>query len=66
MRAQVGDHIAVETTLNLRRRGGAGLDVLGVDDQPPYRARCDDGHESVYFPGPDAHIVPPSQNLPPS
>jgi hypothetical protein len=61
MRARVDDRIAVETTtLDVRRRGGVVLEVLGTDDQPPYRVRSDDGHESVYFPGPDAHIVPPS------
>jgi hypothetical protein len=58
MRARVGDRIAVEmTTLDVRRRGGVVLEVLGADDQPPYRVRWDDGHESVYFPGPDAHVV---------
>jgi len=61
MRAQAGDRIAVETTtLDLRRRSGVVLEVLGADEQPPYRVRWDDGHESVYFPGPDAHVVSPS------
>jgi Domain of unknown function (DUF1918) len=61
MRAQPGDRIAVETTtLDLRRRSGVVLEVLGADEQPPYRVRWDDGHESVYFPGPDAHVVSPS------
>jgi hypothetical protein len=61
MRAQAGDRIAVETTtLDLRRRSGVVLEVLGAGEQPPYRVRWDDGHESVYFPGPDAHVVSPS------
>ena len=61
MDARVGDRIAVETaTLDVRRRGGVVLEVLGADDQPPYRVRWDDGHESVYFPGADAHVVSPS------
>jgi len=61
MRAQSGDRIAIETTtLDLRRRSGVVLEVLGADEQPPYRVRWDDGHESVYFPGPDAHVVAPS------
>ena len=60
MDARVGDRIAVETTtLDVRRRGGVVLEVLGADDQPPYRVRWDDGHESVYFPGADAHVVSP-------
>jgi len=59
MDARVGDRIVVETTtLDVRRRGGVVLEVLGADDQPPYRVRWDDGHESVYFPGADAHVVP--------
>jgi len=61
MHARAGDRIAVETTtLDVPRRGGIVLEVLGADDQPPYRVRWDDGHESVYFPGPDAHTLPPS------
>jgi Domain of unknown function (DUF1918) len=61
MDARVGDRIVVETTtLDVRRRGGVVLEVLGADDQPPYRVRWDDGHESVYFPGADAHVVSPS------
>jgi len=61
MDARVGDRIVVETTtLEVRRRGGVVLEVLGADDQPPYRVRWDDGHESVYFPGADAHVVSPS------
>jgi hypothetical protein len=40
MRAQAGDRIAVETTtLDLRRRSGVVLEVLGADEQPPYRVR---------------------------
>jgi hypothetical protein len=58
MRAQAGDRIAVETTtLDTRPRGGVVLEVLGSNDEPPYRVLWDDGHESVYFPGPDAHVV---------
>jgi hypothetical protein len=46
--------------LDAHRGCGIVLEVLGADDQPPYRVRWDDGHESVYFPGPDAHLVSPS------
>ena len=34
------------------------LDVLGRDDHPHYRVRWDDGHESIFFPGSDAMVVP--------
>ena len=62
MRAQAGDRITVETTtLDVPPRGGVVLEVLGSNDEPPYRVRWDDGHESVYFPGPDAHVVPPPE-----
>src|SRR4029453_4376567 len=37
MRAQAGDRIAVETTtLDLRRRSGGVLGVVGADDKRPY------------------------------
>lgn len=62
MRARAGDRIAVETTvLDVRRRGGVVLEVLGEHNQPPYRIRWDDGHETVYCPGPDAHVISPAQ-----
>ena len=60
MRARVGDRIAVETaTLDVPRRGGVVLEVLGADDQPRYRVRWDDGHESTFSPAAgSAQIVP--------
>jgi len=58
MRARVGDRIVVETTvLAVRRRSGVVLDSRDGHDEPPYRVWWDDGHESVYFPGPDAHVI---------
>ncbi|MDT7685483.1 MAG: hypothetical protein QOI10_3932 [Solirubrobacterales bacterium] len=57
MRAKTGDHIVIETTkLDTRRRHGDVLEVLGDPDNQHYRVRWDDGHESIYFPGPDAQL----------
>jgi hypothetical protein len=32
--------------------------VIGQGERTHYRVRWQDGHESVYFPGPDARVVP--------
>jgi hypothetical protein len=59
MRAQVGDHLVVESrTDHDHRRQGEVIDVRGEDGAPPYVVRWEDGHEGLTFPGPDAHIVP--------
>lgn len=58
MHASTGDRIVIETaTLDAPRRHGEVLEVIGDGDQRHYRVRWEDGHESVYFPGPDAHVV---------
>lgn len=58
MHATTGDRIVIETaTLDAQRRQGEVLEVIGDGDQRHYRVRWQDGHESVYFPGPDAHVV---------
>lgn len=59
MHAKRGDQIVVETvTLAVPPRRGEVLEVIGHGDQEHYRVRWDDGHESVYFPGPDARVLP--------
>jgi Domain of unknown function (DUF1918) len=59
MHANRGDRIVIEiTTLAARRRSGEVLEVLGRGGLEHYRVRWEDGHESVYFPGPDAHLLP--------
>jgi hypothetical protein len=59
MHAKTGDHIVIETAkLDTRRRHGDVLEVLGDQDNEHYRVRWDDGHESIYFPGPDAQLRP--------
>jgi Domain of unknown function (DUF1918) len=33
------------------------IEVIGQGEREHYRIRWQDGHESVYFPGPDARVV---------
>ena len=57
MQADRGDHIVIETTvLDAPRRRGEVLEVIGQGERQHYRIRWQDGHESVYFPGPDARL----------
>jgi hypothetical protein len=59
--ATVGDEIIIETTtLDTARRRGEVLEVIGSGDTEHYRVRWQDGHESTYFPGPDARVLPRS------
>jgi hypothetical protein len=56
--AQQGDRIVVESVqLDAGRRSGEVLEVIGDGDTRHYRVRWQDGHESVYFPGPDARLA---------
>lgn len=46
-------------------RAGVITDVRGTDGGPPYVVRwLDDDHESLVFPGPEAHVEPPHQAHP--
>jgi hypothetical protein len=59
MQAKRGDRILVEgTVVGQPRREGEVVEVIGIDDRTHYRVRWQDGHESVFYPGPDAHLVP--------
>lgn len=60
MKAVPGDRLVVMGThLGEHPRDGEVLEVHGPDGGPPYLVRwSDDGHESLVFPGPDAHINP--------
>jgi hypothetical protein len=62
MRAQVGDHLIVQSQqLDKNVRNGEIIEIQGDNGAPPYLVRwTDDGHESVCFPGPDAHVEPAS------
>jgi Domain of unknown function (DUF1918) len=57
VQAKTGEHIVVESAvLSSPRRRGEVVEVIGNGDRRHYRVRWEDGHESVYFPGPDAHV----------
>lgn len=60
MRAQVGDWIVVENLhLGDHRRRGRITGVERPDGAPPYVVRwLEDDHESIFFPGPEAHVEP--------
>ena len=61
MQATVGDRIVVHGPhVSDVERDGEILEVHGADGGPPYLVRwSDNGHESLYFPGPGAAIAPP-------
>ena len=63
MNGMVGDHIIVKSRhLAEPDRDGEILEVRGPDGGPPYVVRWSgDGHEGLFFPGPDAvcqHVTP--------
>ena len=60
MHAQVGDRIViVGHRVGEHERDGEILEVHGEAGGPPYLVRwSDNGHESLYFPGPGATIAP--------
>ena len=59
MRAAIGDRIVVRGHhAGDRDRDAVILAVEGPDGGPPYLVRWDeDGHESLLFPGSDAHVA---------
>ena len=58
MHATAGDHIVIETTtLDTPRRRGQVVEVIGEAENRHYRVRWQDGHESIFFPGPDARVL---------
>jgi hypothetical protein len=61
MHAQVGDRVVIKThQLDKPDRDGEVLEVHGANGSPPYLVRwSDDGHESLFYPGPDAYIEHP-------
>ena len=57
MFAKRGDHLVVRPHVGLPGRDAEILDVAHPDGRPPYRVRwCDNGHEGLVFPGPDAYV----------
>jgi CBS domain-containing protein len=65
MRARIGDEIVVESQVVGRPpRRGRVQEILGDADTEHFRVRWEDGHESVYFPGADGHVVQPVAAVP--
>ncbi len=57
MRAAVGDRIVVVSgKVSGPVRDGEVVEVRNADGSPPYTVRWDDGHEGLFFPGPDAIV----------
>jgi hypothetical protein len=58
MKAHVGDRLVMEGThLDEPRRIGVIVALRSLDGAPPYLVRwLSDDHESLVFPGPDAHV----------
>jgi Domain of unknown function (DUF1918) len=58
MQAAIGDRIVVRGhKVGEHERGAQILAVEGESGAPPYKVRWeDDGHEGLFFPGPDAVV----------
>jgi hypothetical protein len=57
MHANVGDRIVVRGHhVGDTDRRGEIVEVHGADGAPPYVVRWSDGHEGLFFPGPDATV----------
>ncbi len=58
MEARVGDEIVVDGLHSGDPvREGEVLEVLHAGDVLHYRVRWDDGHETLFYPGSNAHTV---------
>jgi hypothetical protein len=58
MQATVGDHLIIHgTKVGDGERRGEVIEIRGPQGGPPYIVRWDaDGHEGLFFPGPDAEL----------
>jgi Domain of unknown function (DUF1918) len=57
VKAAVGDRLVVNAThVDGPTRDGEVVEVRGRDGGPPYLVRWSDGHEGLFFPGPDAVV----------
>ncbi len=55
---KIGDELVVDApSIDEVVRKGEILEVLDTGGVRHYRIRWDDGHESTYFPGSDAHVL---------
>jgi len=58
VKAKVGDRVVTEGAhVDAPRRTGEVIEVTHADGEPPYRVRWEDGHESLWYPGADSHVV---------
>jgi hypothetical protein len=58
MKANRGDQIIVDiTNPGMPSRRGQVIDVLGTGIDERYLVRWQDGHESVYVPGPGSRVL---------
>ena len=62
MHARVGDRIVIASAhVDGPVRDGEVIGVEHEDGSPPYLVRwSDNGHESLFYPGPDAHVDRPA------
>lgn len=59
MHAENGDKLLVHgRTVGHPDQIAEIVEVLGVDGEPPYRVRYEDGHETLISPGPDCVVQP--------
>lgn len=66
MQAQAGDKIVVKGhRVGESDRDAIVLEVRGAGGEPPFVVRWSDGHESVFFPGPDAQLLPGAEQAQP-
>jgi hypothetical protein len=57
MKANVGDRIVIKGHhIGDPDRDGVVLEVHGADGGPPFLVCWEDGHEALFFPGPDAVV----------
>lgn len=57
VKAAVGDRLVVRSThVDGPVRDGEVVEVRGADGDPPFVVRWEDGHEGLYYPGPDTEV----------
>ncbi|MFF3003802.1 DUF1918 domain-containing protein [Kitasatospora sp. NPDC057940] len=57
MQAAVGDQLHIHSrSVGMTDQKGEIVEVRGIDGEPPYVVRFEDGHEGLIYPGPDCNI----------
>ncbi|MCX5214282.1 DUF1918 domain-containing protein [Kitasatospora sp. NBC_00240] len=63
MHAAVGDQLHIHSrSVGMADRTGEITEVHGVNGEPPYLVRFDDGHEGLVYPGPDSIVEHSKKN----